>query len=93
MIIKPQGKPVRRITIEVDANGQAQMRAESIQLRLEGFKEDITKSEPMSAMEAALILGQVLVTVIQSLGSQPLRAVRKNDSEKATQTNSDNKNV
>ncbi len=69
MIIKPQGRPIRRITIEMDSNGQAKCEAVNLQF---------ATGVPMAITEVALILGQVLVTVIQSLDGQAKPQIGKN---------------
>jgi len=59
VIIKPQGKTVRRITINVDARGQAELNAENIEMP--GVKG------AMEVSEVALVLAQVLSSVVQAI--------------------------
>lgn len=79
MIIKPQGKPIRRITIEMDTKGQA---------KCEAINTEFAPGAPMAITEVALILGQVLTTVIQTLhNAQPFNnplVQRPNDAKQAT---------
>lgn len=78
MIIKPQGKPIRRITIEVDRNGQAQSTFENLEMI----------GAQMGADEVALTLYRVLVTVIQTVNVNLKTALgMKNGNKTATQEN------
>ena len=74
-IIQPQGKPIRRITIELDNRGQA---AVLIQELPGGM------GVPASLGDA-LILSQVNVSVLQSLGNQ--KGIVDANEQKAEKTN------
>ena len=66
MIIKPQGKTVKRVHMEFDANGQAQIRAEVILPN--------GQAAPMHPLELALICSQLvsnnIATFAQAQGAQ-----------------------
>lgn len=86
MIIKPQGKTVKRVHMEFDSNGQAQIRAELILPN--------GQTAPMHPLELALICSQIVSNNIaafaQGQGAVLQQREEKTNGKETTETDPSN---
>lgn len=65
LILTPRGRIIRRLTIEVDVNGQAEVKGENLDIP--------NQIQPMHTVEISLVLSQILATNIVQIAADYAR--------------------